>query len=144
MADAPPDPLADLAARAKRDPAIAFSTDVLESLAELRVADRGRFEAMRAELKRAGVRVGALDPMICTAAGDEGRRQTEADFLIVIAGDCELFHVSDGTAFADIRIAGRRETWPVKSGDFDAGSAAPSMSAMAARPMLSRWWQRWR
>jgi hypothetical protein len=114
----PHDPLDGLVERAKADPACAFADDVIEALAELRAEDRGRFEAIRAELKRAAVRVGVLDPMIHAAAGDDGGRQTQADALIEIAGECELFHVADGTAFADIRIADRRETWPVKSRGF--------------------------
>ena len=118
MADAPPDPLADLAERAKADPAVAFSDDVIEALAELRAEDRGRFEAIRVSLKRAGVRVTALDPLICTAAGDEGARQTQADLLIEIAAEAELFHDRDKRAFADIRVGDVRETWPVKSTGF--------------------------
>ncbi|MDA8049305.1 MAG: hypothetical protein M0002_04735 [Rhodospirillales bacterium] len=135
------DPLADLAARAKADPAIAFSDDVIEALAELRAEERGRFEAIRAELKRAGVRVTELDPLICAAAGDEGGRQTQADLLLELADTADLFHDRDKRAFADIRVGDVRETWPVKSTGFrrwlgrafyQKHGGAPNSDAMAS------------
>ncbi len=136
------DPLENLAERAKADPAIAFSADVIEALAELRAEDRGRFEAIRSALKRSGVRVTVLDPLICAASGDEGGRPSQADLLIEIAADAKLFHTSDGsTAYADIRIADRRETWPVKSRGFrrwlgrafyQKHGGAPNSDAMAS------------
>jgi hypothetical protein len=35
--------------------------------------------------------------------------------LTDLAVSAELFHTADGTAFADLMIAGHRETWPVRS-----------------------------
>jgi hypothetical protein len=43
-----------------------------------------------------------------------------SDMLIDIAQCEELFHTATGTAFADITIAGRRETWPIRSKRFRA------------------------
>jgi hypothetical protein len=42
----------------------------------------------------------------------------------------ELFHTASGTAFADIIIAGHRETWPIRSKRFRAFSSA----AITTRP----------
>jgi len=51
----------------------------------------------------------------------------------------DLFHTATGTAFADIMIAGHRETWPIRSKRFrawlrrrnyEATAAAPSAAAM--------------
>jgi len=114
----PADPLENLAERAKDNPAVAFAPDVIDALAELRAEDRGRFEAVRSALKRAGVRVGVLDPLIHAAAGDDGGRPSHADLLIEIAAECELFHDHDRRAFADVRAGAVRETWPVKSAGF--------------------------
>ena len=43
-----------------------------------------------------------------------------ADMLSDIALCKELFHTASGTAFADIIIAGHRETWPIQSKRFRA------------------------
>ena len=50
--------------------------------------------------------------------GDGGRGPTQADILIDLAGAAELFHSSDGTAFADVMINDHRETWPVRTKGF--------------------------
>jgi hypothetical protein len=41
-----------------------------------------------------------------------------ADALLSIGTAVQFFHASDGTAFADLRIDGHRETWPVRSKRF--------------------------
>jgi hypothetical protein len=51
----------DLVERTTADPGAAFTPEVLERLAALRRDDRGAFEALRAQLKKAGCRVTALD-----------------------------------------------------------------------------------
>ena len=35
--------------------------------------------------------------------------------LTDLAFSADLFHIADGTAFADLMIDGHRETWPVRS-----------------------------
>ena len=40
--------------------------------------------------------------------------------LLELAEEVELFHPPDGTAYADVRVAGHRETWPVRSKGFEA------------------------
>jgi len=37
------------------------------------------------------------------------------DVLLEIAATIELFHTATDVAFADLRIEGHRETWPVRS-----------------------------
>jgi hypothetical protein len=51
---------------------------------------------------------------------DENRhdRQRQADVLIQLAKDAELFHVPDGTGYADLEVKGHRETWPIRSKGF--------------------------
>ena len=113
------DALADLAARAAIDPGAPFKPDVLTALAELRTEDRPTFETLRAALKGAKVRVTALDAEIDRAAGIEpGERATQCDQLLAIAGEAELFHAADQTAFADVRIGDHRETLPVRGKGF--------------------------
>lgn len=64
-----------------------------------------------------------------------------ADTLIEIGLEAELFHSSDGTPFADVRISGHRETWPVRSKGFrrwlgkryfEMTRSAPSAAAVGA------------
>ena len=91
---------------------------MLERLATLKKEDRAAFEALRARLKKAGCRVTALDEAMAEETGDGGRGPTQADILIDLAGAAELFHSSDGTAFADVMINEHRETWPVRTKGF--------------------------
>ncbi len=46
------------------------------------------------------------------------KRKTQADVLVEIASAASLFHTADGVAYADVEVAGHRETWPVKSKAF--------------------------
>jgi hypothetical protein len=46
------------------------------------------------------------------------RRPSQADILIGILDGATLFHAPDGTAYADVEINGRRETWKVRSPGF--------------------------
>jgi hypothetical protein len=42
------------------------------------------------------------------------------DVLLTVATTAQLFHTSDGTAFADLIVDGHRETWPLRSKRFRA------------------------
>lgn len=129
------------------DPAAPYAPDVLAALAHLRATDRGRFEALRAELKSCRVRVTALDSAIPAAAGDDGR-PTVADRIVGLAleSGAELFHSPDGTCFAAIPIEGHVETWPINGSGFrrwlvglyyDETSKAPNAEAVhGARAVL--------
>ncbi len=112
------DPLDELIERVADDPGAPFVPDVLEWLSSIKRDDRAAFEALRAQLKKAGCRVTALDEAIMEQCGDGGRGPTQADILIDMAGAAELFHAADGTAFADLDINGHRETWPVRTKGF--------------------------
>ena len=101
------------------DPGAPFKPEVLSSLVALKAEDRAAFEALRAQLKKAGCRVTALDEAIGEEDGDTGGRgPKQADILIELAQSTELFHVPDGTGFADLDIGGHRETWPIRSKGF--------------------------
>ncbi len=112
------DPLDSLVQKSAEDPGAAFTPEVLDLLADLKVEDRPAFEDMRARLKKVGCRVTELDK----AMSDEGRNgrrgPTQADILIGLAGAAQLFHSADGTAFADLTIDNHRETWPVRTKGF--------------------------
>jgi hypothetical protein len=45
----------------------------------------------------------------------ESKRRSQADVLLELALDAELFLAPDGTGYADIIVNGHRETWPIKS-----------------------------
>ena len=113
------DPLEGLVEKTATDPGAPFTPEVLERLAALKKDDRAAFEALRAQLKKAGCRVTALDEAIAEESGDTGGRgPTQADILIDLAQTAELFHAPDGTGFADLDINGHRETWPIRAKGF--------------------------
>jgi hypothetical protein len=112
------DPLEDLVEKSAADQGAAFMPDVLERLAALKKEDRAAFEALRAQLKKVGCRVTALDEAIAEESGESaGRKPTQAEILIGLAQDAELFRADD-TGFADIHVNGHRETWPIRSKGF--------------------------
>lgn len=113
------DPLEDLLARTEADPGTPFAPNVVQALVAMRLEDRARFEGLRAQLKRAGCRVTALDEALAEEVGDDrGRGPKQADLLIELAQEAELFHSPDATAFADLVVNGHRETWPVRTKGF--------------------------
>ncbi|MBL8666333.1 MAG: hypothetical protein JNM48_02590 [Rhodospirillales bacterium] len=113
------DPLEDLVNRVAEDPGAAFTPEVLQALAELKKQNRAAFETLRSRLKQVRCRVTALDEAIAGESGEAGRREpTQADILVELASDADLFHAPDGTAFADVDINGHRETWPVRAKGF--------------------------
>ncbi|MBX3497730.1 MAG: hypothetical protein KF769_15960 [Parvibaculum sp.] len=134
------EPLEGLVERTGSDPGAAFAPDVLERLAALKREDRAAFEALRAQLKKVGCRVTALDDAIAEESGEAGGRgPTQADILIDLAQSAELFHTPDGTGFADLDINGHRETWPIRAKGFrrwlarrffEATGGAPSSEAL--------------
>jgi hypothetical protein len=143
LLDNPEDELAleGLAARCEIDPGAAFTPQVMERLADLKNRDRATFESLRAQLKKAGVRVTALDDAIAERGGESRRDQTQADLLIELAQDAELFHAPDGTGYADIQVNGHRETWLIRSKGFrrwltrrffEATEGAPNSEALLA------------
>ena len=70
-------------------------------------------------LDNTGGRVTALDQMVPNQNGDTGvLRQTDADILIDLALQSELFHAPDGRCFADADVNGHRETWSIRSSAF--------------------------
>jgi hypothetical protein len=139
-AEEPRDPLDGLVERTKIDPGIPFAPDVLAALAALKKENRAAFEALRAQLKKAGCRVTALDEAIAEESGDTGGRgPTQADILIELAQTAELFHAPDSTGFADLDVNGHRETWPIRAKGFrrwlarcffEATQGAPSSEAL--------------
>jgi hypothetical protein len=113
------DPLDGLVEKTKSDPSAAFIPEVLQRLAELKRGDRAAFEALRAQLKKAGCRVTSLDEAMAQENGEAaGRGPTQADVLIELAQSAELFHTPDRRGFADLEIDGHRETWPIRGMGF--------------------------
>ena len=113
------DPLDELVEKTAIDPGAPFAPDTLETLAALKKDDRAGFEALRAQLKKAGCRVTALDQALAEESGDTGRHgPSQADILIELAHSAELFHAPDRTGFADLDINGHRETWPIRAKGF--------------------------
>jgi len=133
-------PLEGLVEKTTTDPSAPFVPDVPEALAALKKGDRAAFEVLRAQLKKAGCRMTALDEAIAAESGETGGRgPTQADILIELTQSAELFHTPDSTGFADIDISGHRETWPIRAKGFrrwlarkyfEATQGAPSSEAL--------------
>ena len=85
------DPLNDLVERVAADPGVPFQPDVLASLCELKREDQAAFERLRAQLKSAGCRVTELDDAIAKATGESDRGPKQADILIGLTTDIDLF-----------------------------------------------------
>jgi hypothetical protein len=110
------DSLDGLVERAVNDPGAPFAPDVIERLAELKKGNRAAFESLRAQLKATGCRVTELDKLLADECDDEeGGAPKQADILVGLAADAELFHTADGTGYADLEINGHRETWPIRN-----------------------------
>ena len=113
------DPLDGLVKRTATDQGVPFVPEILERLVVLKREDRAAFEKLRAQLKRAGCRVTVLDEAIAEEAGDKGGRgPKQADILIELVQDAELFHAPDMTGFTDLQVNEHRETWPIRSKGF--------------------------
>jgi hypothetical protein len=113
------DPLDGLIRRTATDPGVPFMPEVVERLAELKKTDRAAFETLRAQLKRVGCRVAALDEAVTAENGGfQNRGSSQTDVLIELARPIEFFHTVVGTGYADLDINGHRETWPVRGGVF--------------------------
>jgi hypothetical protein len=134
------DPLDGLVQKAVTDPGAPFVPEVVEQLAALKKDNCTAFEALRAKLKQVGCRLGALDTAIAKESGEKvGRGRTQADILIDLAQEADLFHAPDGSVLADININDHRETWPIRGKGFrrwlarrffDATQGAPSSEAL--------------
>ena len=129
------DPLEGLVERVATDPGAAFAPDVLERLAALKKNDLAAFETLRARLKEAGCRVTALDEALAEENGDTGGRgPKQADILVSLAADADLFHAADGTSYADLEINGHRESWPIRSKGFKRWLARQFFEATGGAP----------
>jgi hypothetical protein len=134
------DPMERVVEQTATDAGAPFVPEALELIATLKKDDRAAFEVLRANLKKAGCRMKALDEAIAEKIGDYGGRgPTQADILIELAAAAALFHTPDGTGYADLDVDGHRETWPVRAkgfrrwltrGFFEATQGAPSSEAL--------------
>jgi hypothetical protein len=85
------DPLEGLVEKAATDPGAPFAPEALERIAALKRDDLAAFEVLRAQLKKMGCRVTALDEAIGEENGDTtGRGPKQADILIELAPKTRL------------------------------------------------------
>lgn len=118
-----PDHLDGLVEKAKAEAGHPFRPEIIEALAHLRGVDRAGFETLRAQLKRAGVRVADLDVAIdeLLHGALRGTHDRALSFSADLAGFLDamvLFQTPDGRAYADIDVLGHRETIALESKDF--------------------------
>jgi hypothetical protein len=122
------------------DPGAPFTPEAVASLAKLRKENRAGFEVLRSRLKDAGCRVTALDEAIDDETGGfSDRAMKQADVLVGLAEEADLFHSPDRTGYADLMIEDHRETWPIRSKGFrhwlarryyDVDGGAPGSTAL--------------
>jgi hypothetical protein len=116
-------------------------------IAELAALPPVQYEKSReAAAEQLGIRVTVLDHLVERARADVDEpvddalfRMKPADALIALAKDVNLFHTPAGDAYADVMVAGHRETYRVRSKAFrswlshrfyEARKGAPSSEAM--------------
>jgi hypothetical protein len=122
------------------DPGAPFTPEAVASLGQLKKENRAAFEVLRSRLKEAGCRITALDEVIDDETGGfSDRAMKQADMLVALAEEADLFHSADRTAYADLMIEDHRETWPIRSKGFrqwlarqyyDAEEGAPGSTAL--------------
>jgi len=66
-----------------------------------------------------GIRLETLDRRVRDRRPGPGTKPaSQSDILIELAEEAELFHTPDNVGYADIRVGGHRETWPIRSKSF--------------------------
>jgi hypothetical protein len=88
-------------------------------LKEIKRSTGLRMSSLRNAWAKAQAKYARVEPDV-EQGDDRNRRdrQRQADILVQLASDAELFHVPDGTGYADLRVHGHRETWPIRSKGF--------------------------
>jgi hypothetical protein len=134
--------LEHLAEQVADNPGAPFTPEAVAALAKLKKENRAGFEVLRSRLKEAGCRVTSLDEAIDDETGGfSDRAMKQADMLVALAEEADLFHSPDRTAYADLTIEDHRETWPIRSKGFrqwiarryyDMEEGAPGSAALQA------------
>jgi hypothetical protein len=99
--------------------------DLIAELAKLSLLNyQKRREAVAAEI---GIGVIALDRIVArvrghkdgaSSGGEEAAKKKQADILIKLAENAELFHTPDDVGYATIDVDGHNENWPLRSKGF--------------------------
>ncbi len=110
-----------LIAETKDETGAALRPESIAALVALQASDIAKFATVRAALRRVGCPLRLLDPAIKDAApANAGARGAPiAERLVEIANNgAVLFEDADGVPYADVTVAGHRETWGVRSAGF--------------------------
>jgi hypothetical protein len=76
-----------------------------------------------------------IKDFVAAAAAEKNEKPgKQADVLIRLANEAELFHVPSGTGFADLYISGHRETWPIRTKGFRQWMARRFFEATGGAP----------
>jgi len=119
------DPLEDLVEQTKTDPGAPFEPDMTSYLADLRSDDPASYQRLRDKLKKLGISVRELDRVTAKrSASVAAGGPKQAEILIGVAEEADLFHTSDGTPYADVQVTGHRRTFEISE---DSGFAATSL-----------------
>lgn len=145
LADSLPD-------KARQDPGAPFEPEALKALALVKGEDLAQWQRLCGRLKAAKVPITKIERALRERAAEDGHvahdPATAATHLIQLAGSrhAELFHSSDGTAYARFEVDGHLETWPLRAKEFRAwlacayfeetGSAASSQAISDATNVL--------
>ena len=113
-----PDPIDALVERVRRDPAEALKPDAVMLGRETRQRDPAEYHALRERLKSANPKFlkGEFDRAMKLDDCEQQRPPSQTDVLLSIAeAESDIYRSQDDVAYADIYIAGRRETYKVRS-----------------------------
>lgn len=108
--------------KALNDPGYPFEEMTLKALAELKQESAADWQRLRARIKSQckSVSITDLEKAMKTLGGefeDDGKK-SQVEILLEIAETASFYHSADNTAYADIDIDGRRETWFLRSDGF--------------------------
>jgi hypothetical protein len=105
------DHIEDLVEQTKTDPGAPFEPEMIAYLADLRRDDPASYQRLRAELKKVGVSVRELDRLTASGGNVAAGGSKQAEMLIGLAEEADLFHTPDGTPYADVQVNGHRRTF---------------------------------
>jgi hypothetical protein len=107
-------PLKDLLEQTKTDPGAPFEAEMIAYLADLRRDDPASYQRLRGKLKKMSVSVRELDRLTTDRSGSVAAAgSNQAEMLIGLAEEAELFHTPDGTPYADVQVTGHRRTFEI-------------------------------
>lgn len=115
--------VADVTKRAAKDHGAVFEAEARRALSLIRAVDPPTWARTQQALKKAGVKLRALDDSLADDEGADascGDRKSQADRLLEIGNTADLFHTPDQGTYARVPVGEHHETLKLRSPSFKA------------------------